>query len=101
MIECTTINKDSTLDIEMDAVDKFLEATRQFSEHIYEMTEIFMANPMDLIGIDMSEIPFNCCFISDCSIEKGTMYKVEDGELKRMLYGFIEEFPERVFRGKQ
>ena len=84
-----------------DDMQKFLEAIEQFGEHIYEATEIFLTNPMELIEIDMSEIPPNCYFISDYHVDKGTIYKVEDGELKRMLYGFIEEFPERVFKGKK
>lgn len=82
-------------------MQKFLEAIEQFGEHMYEITEILIANPMDLIEINMYEIPPNCYFISDYHIDKGTMYKVEDGELKRMLYEFIEEFPDRVFRGKK
>lgn len=80
-------------------MQKFLEAIEQFGEHMYEITEILIANPMDLIEINMYEIPPNCYFISDYRMDKGTMYKVEDGELKRMLYRFIEEFPDRVFRG--
>lgn len=84
----------------MDEINKFLEAIKKFSETIYQSTEILLANPFDLIEMDMSEIPCNCYFISDAHIEKGTMFKVEDSDLKRSLYEFIEEFPDRVFRGK-
>lgn len=84
-----------------DDIQKFLEAVEQFCEHIYEATEIFLANPMDLIKIDMSEIPLNYYFISDYHIDKGIMYKIKDGELKRALYEFIEKYPDRVFRGKK
>ena len=81
---------------------KFLEAIEQFSKHIYEITEIFIANPMDLIEIDMHEIPSNYYFISNYHIDKGTMYKVEDGELKKALYELIKGYhPDRVFRGKK
>lgn len=85
----------------MSEIDKFLEAIERFNETIYQSTEILLANPLDLIEIDMSEIPCNCYFISDNHIEKGMMVKVEDSDFKRTLYEFIEEFPHRVFRGKQ
>lgn len=83
------------------SMNKFLEAVEQFCEHIYEATEIFMGNPFDLIEMDMSEIPPNFYFISNHYINKGDMYKIEDGELKRSLYEFIEEHPDRVFRGEK
>ena len=82
-------------------MEKLLESIKQFSETLYETTEIFMGNPFDLIEIDMSKIPCNCFFISSHHINKGEMFKVNDGELKRSLYEFIEEFPDRVFRGKK
>lgn len=85
----------------MNQINKFLEAIEKFREAIYQSTEILLANPFDLIEMDMSEIPCNCYFISDSHIEKGTMFKVEDSDLKRSLYEFIEEFPDRVFRGKK
>ncbi len=97
MNECT-INRDSPLEI---SAEKLLEAAKQFEEHIYEATEIFMGNPFDLIEIDMSEIPSNCYFMSDNCVERNKMYHVTDSELKRMLYDFIEKYPERVFRGKK
>ena len=93
-----TVAKTSSLDI---SAEKFLEVVKQFSEHIYNATEIFMGNPFDLIEIDMSEIPSNCYFISENSVERNKMYHVTDGALKRMLYDFIEKYPDRVFRGKR
>lgn len=93
-----TVNKASSLDV---SAEKLLEAVKQFSEHIYETTEIFMGNPFDLIEIDMSEIPSNCYFISDNCVEKNKMYHVTNDELKRMLYDFIEKYPDRVFKGKK
>ena len=97
MNECT-VNKTSNLEV---SAEKLLEAVKQFSEQIYIATEIFMGNPWDLIEIDMSEIPRNCYFISEQYVEKGKMYHVTDGELKRMLYDFIEKYPDRIFRGKK
>lgn len=97
MNECT-VNRASSLDI---SAEKLLEAVKQFGEHIYNATEIFMGNPFDLIEIDMSEIPSNCYFISNNYIEKNKMYHVTDGELKKALYQFIENYPDRVFKGKK
>ena len=90
----------SSLDLNM-SLDKLLEAVEQFSECIYKATNIFLGNPFDLIKMDMNEISPNCYFISDHNLDLGKMYKVEEGELKRDLYKFIEEHPDRVFRGKK
>lgn len=90
----------SNLDLEMN-LDKLLGAVEQFCEHIYEATVIFLGNPFDLIKMDMSKIPYNCCFISDYRLASGKMYKVENEGLKRDLYKFIEEHPDRVFRGRK
>lgn len=97
MNECT-VNKASPLEV---SVEKLLEAVKQFSEHIYDATEIFMGNPFDLIEIDMSEIPSNCYFISENSVERNKMYHITDDYLKRELYNFIENYPDRVFKGKK
>lgn len=97
MNECT-LSRASNLEI---SAEKLLEAVNLFSEHIYDATEIFMGNPWDLIEIDMSEIPRHCYFISDNCVEKNKLYHVTDGELKRMLYDFIEKYPDKVFRGKK
>ena len=90
----------SSLDLNM-SLDKLLEAVEQFSESIYKATNIFLGNPFDLIKMDMGKIPRNCYFISDHSLDLGKMYKVEKEELKRDLYKFIEEHPDRVFRGEK
>lgn len=97
MNECTA-SRTSSLDI---SVEKLLEAIKQINECIYEATEIFIGNPFDLIEIDMTKIPSNCFFISDHCVESGKMFKINDGEFKRSLYGFIDEHPDRVFRGKK
>lgn len=90
----------SSLDLEM-SLDKLLEAIKQFDERIYEVTEIFFGNPFDLIKMDMSKIPRNCYFVSHYGIDEGKLYKVEDVELKRELYEFIEKHPDRAFRGRK
>ena len=82
-------------------MDKFLEAVEQYCEAVYQATYIFLGNPLDLVELDFSEITCNCYFISDSNIERGTILKIEDSPLKRDLYKFIEDFPDRVFRGKK
>lgn len=90
----------SSLDLNM-SLDKLLEAVERFSESIYKATDIFLGNPLDLIELDMSKIPPNCYFVSHYDIDKGKFYKVEDEELKRALYDFIEKHPDRAFRGRK
>ena len=82
-------------------INKLLEAVEQFCDTIYRATEIFIANPFDLIEIDMSKIPSNCYFISNHNINRGTFLKANNDEFKRTLYEFIEANPDRVFRGKR
>ena len=91
-------NKTSDIDI---SLDKILKMVKQFDKDMYEVTEIFLANPVDLLKINMSVIPRNCVFISSLYMNKDTMAHVKDGELKRDLYKFIEEHPDRVFRGQK
>ena len=90
----------SSLDLNM-SLDKLLEAVEQFNEAIYKATDIFLGNPFDLIKMDMNKIPRHCYFVSHYDIDKGKFYKVEKEELKRDLYKFIEEHPDRVFRGRK
>lgn len=77
------------------------EFKEQIEEMLYIMTNICLGNPFDLIEMDMTEISSDCYFISDAHIEKGTIFKVNDSELKRNLYEFIKEYPDRVFRGQK
>lgn len=107
MIECTRINKDLDLetkrntDIDLKiSLDKLKKVVEQSLEHMYEATIIFIGHPLDLIEIDMSEIPANCYFISFHYADRGTMCKA-DGDLKRELYEFIEKHPDRVLRGEK
>ena len=91
-------NKTSDVDI---SLDKILKVIEEFDRHMYEATEIFLANPYDLLKINMSVIPRNCVFISNHNMNESTMAHIKDGELKRDLYKFIEEHPDRVFRGQK
>ena len=91
-------NKISDVDISLDKILKVIEESDKL---MYEATEIFLANPIDLLKINMSVIPRNAVFISNFNMNKGTMAHVKDGELKRDLYKFIKEHPDRVFRGQK
>lgn len=91
-------NKISDVDI---SLDKILKVIEESDKRMYEATEIFLGNPYDLIQIDMLEIPRNCVFISSCYVPMGEFEHVKDGELKRDLYKFSKEHPDRVFRGQK
>ena len=91
-------NKTPNVDISLDNILKVVE---EFDKHIYEATQIFLANPVDLLKINMSVIPRNAVFIGSCYMNEGTMVHVKDGGIKKDLYKFIEEHPDRVFRGKK
>lgn len=82
-----------------------LEALKQsikdFKELVYETTNIFIGNPSDIININMYDIPSNCIFIGLRYFNKGEMYKIENSQLKRSLYEFANEYPDKVFRGKK
>lgn len=97
MYKCIT-NKTADVNISLDTILKVVE---EVDKHIYEATQIFLANPVDLLKINMSVIPRNAVFISNFNMNEGTMAHVKDGELKRDLYKFIEEHPDRVFRGQK
>ena len=84
-----------------DKTNNLLDAIKQFNEHIYESTEIFLGNPDDLFKMDMTEIPSCCVFMSNFGVEKGRMLRCVDDTLKRELYEFIEEHLDRVFRGRK
>lgn len=62
-------------------------------------TKIFFVHPLDLISMNMSEMPDNTIYISDVNVERGNMYLVQDEELRKQLYIFAKQFPDRVSRG--
>ena len=39
--------------------------------------------------------------ISNNSVERNKMYHVTDDLIKRELYNFIENYPDRVFKGEK
>ncbi len=62
-------------------------------------TKIFFVHPLDLISMNMSEMPDNTIYISDSNVEQGNVYLVQDEELRKQLYIFAKQFPDRVSRG--
>lgn len=60
---------------------------------------IVMANGEDLLEMDMSRFSQETFFISDMTIERGTLKIVKDEEMKKKLYKFCIEHEDRVFRG--
>ena len=84
-----------------DALDDFKKAVEDFSEHLYQLTKIFIMNPEDIMRLDLNDFSDNTFIISVCSVEPGQAYAIQDSPLKRQLYEFIEKHPDRVFRGKK
>lgn len=62
-------------------------------------TNIIFANGLDLLEMDMGNFNTETYFISDMSIERGTMQIVKDEATKKKLYKFCIENEDRVFRG--
>lgn len=62
-------------------------------------TKIFFVHPLDLISMNMSEMPDNTIYISESNVERGNVYLIQDEELRKQLYAFAKQFPDRVSRG--
>lgn len=62
-------------------------------------TKIFFVHPLDLISMNMSEMPDDTIYISDSNVERNNIYLVQDEELRKQLYAFTKQFPDRVSRG--
>ena len=84
-----------------DLLKDLLKSIESFGECLYQISNICLMHPEDLLQINMDEFPDTCFFISDHHMEKGKAFIVKDSELKRMLYEFCTEHPERVFRGRK
>ena len=81
-------------------INQLIEIIKQLSESIYEETLIFVGNPLFLVELDMYEFPSNCYFVSSPYVPKDRVYQPK-GDWKRLWYEFIEEHPDKVFRGKK
>lgn len=62
-------------------------------------TKIFFVHPLDLISMNTSEMPDDTIYISDSNVERNNIYLVQDEELRKQLYAFAKQFPDRVSRG--
>lgn len=62
-------------------------------------TKIFFVHPLDLISMNMSEMPDDTIYISESNVERGNVYLIQDEELRKQLYTFAKQFPDRVSRG--
>lgn len=84
-----------------DVLRDLEKAIEDFSEHLYQASQIILVNPEDGIQLDLNEYPDTCFFISNFSVEKGQAILVNDSPLKRDLFEFCCEHQDRVFRGKK
>lgn len=60
---------------------------------------VFLGHPSDLIKMNMSELPSDCYFISDCNVTQGELLMIKDEAIKEILYRFAKKYPDKVFRG--
>lgn len=81
-------------------INQLVEVIKQSNEFGYEATVIFVGHPLDLAAIDVYEFPSTCYFVSNQYVPKGAIYQA-DGYWKRFWYEFINEYPDKVFRGKK
>lgn len=79
-------------------INEFLKVTEQID---LKFITIFMAHPLDLLEMDMKQIPTDIIIISDVDVERGTLMLVKDKNIRNTLYQFAKQFPDRVFRGEK
>ena len=84
-----------------DILSDLNKAIENFSEHLYQITQILLVNPEDGIHLKLDEFPDNVILITKNEVEKGQCILVKDGPLKRSLYDFCKKHPEKIFRGKK
>lgn len=80
------------------ALDELLNACKKID---YESTQIILGNPSDLLKMDMDKFSSYHYFISNHYLKQGELLLVKDSDFKEMLYAFVKNNPDRVFRGKQ
>ena len=89
------------VDCEPEVLEKVEELLKVCKRIDYDSTQIIFGHPSDLFKMDMSEFSAYCYFISNHNLKQGELLFVKDSELKEMLYEFVKNNPDRVFRGKQ
>lgn len=77
------------------------QAIEEFSEFLYKTSVILIVNPEDVKLLNLNELPDYCYLVSVPHIEKGTTLLIKDSPLKKQLYDFCCEYPERIFRGRK
>ena len=80
--------------------DKVLNDFVKLVEDIdLKYTKIFFVHPLDLINMNMGDIADDTIYISNIDVKRGNIYLVQDEELRKQLYTFAKQFPDRVSRG--
>ena len=86
------------VDCTPEALEELLNVCKKID---YESTQIILGHPSDLLKMDMDKFSTYHYFISNHNLKQGELLLVKDSELKEMLYAFVKDNPDRVFRGKQ
>lgn len=79
---------------------KVLTELELFAKMYTPLIMLMLANPLDLIEMDMTTTPKSMWFISEPVIERGRVSVVQDRELKYELIKFCLEHPERIWKGE-
>lgn len=86
------------VDCTPQALEELLNVCKKID---YESTQIILGHPSDLLKMDMDKFSAYHYFISNHNLKQGELLLVKDSDLKEMLYEFVKNNPDRVFRGKQ
>ena len=82
-------------------LDDLQKSIENLSKTMYNATKIFLANPNTILKLNLNEIPNSVWFISNINVKEEELSLVINEDLKKELYRFCEENPDRFFRGEK
>ena len=85
--------------------DKAKEVVNAIKKYNYDTAVIVLMNPSDLAEMSKSDFPdyefAHAHFVAERAIERGTIIMLhEDSDVKKAVYDFIKEHPEREWSWK-
>lgn len=82
-----------------NAITEMLNAVKKMD---YDSTVIIFMNPKTILKMDMKDYNSYVYFISMTELELGqAVILKEDSDLKRDMYEFVKEHPDRVWQGEK
>lgn len=87
-------------------MNKAKEAINAMKKFAYDTAVIVLMNPSDLSEMSKSDFPdykfAHAYFIGERAIERGEIIMIhEDSDVKRAVYDFIKEHPDREWSWKE